>query len=171
MRTIGFIALIGLCLAIAGCPRVDDDALEPNDSPDQATMLSLDTPLTARAVQDNPDVFAIDIQVGGGTTLSELQFEFETLGGDECATFAVTAPDGVTLYRDTNPFCSRAFYNPEKVPAAMLDFRPGEGYTLTVPAQISGRYALTVNENGQVDNVFDYFWDYRLTATLTGTLE
>ncbi len=169
MRTIGFIILTGLCLMGAGCPRVPEDALEPNDAPEQATSLSLDTPLTARAVQGNADVFAIDLEIVGGTTLARLQFEFENLGGDdECATFTVTAPDGSTLYRDTNPFCSRAFYEVDQVPSATLEIRPDEGYTLTVPAESSGRYLLTVNERGQVDNVFDFFWDYRVTATLPG---
>ncbi len=154
-------ALVGLLAACSGCPPVAEDTFEPNDTPETATLLSLGLPVEARAVQDNLDVFAVE--AGPDQTIA---FTFEHLGGDDCAAFTVTAPDSQVLYRDNNRFCGREFTVPTVVEGASLQSTPADGYILRVPAQLQGRYLLTVDELGQADNVFDFVWRYRLTVAL-----
>lgn len=133
---------------------------EPNDTPETATPLELGTTVEARAVQNNPDCFS----VYGGPGQSVV-FSMENLGEDDCAAFSVTGADGSILYQDTNRFCGREFSQPVVVEGATLQTIPDWGYVLRVPANVAGNYVLTVDERGQVDNVFDFRWLYRLTVT------
>ena len=118
-------------------------------------------PVDANAVQDSPDVFAFS--AGPGQTIV---FTLEDRGEDDCAAFTVAAPDGSALYQDTNRFCGRDFSTPITAPGASLQSPPGGGYILRIPAAMQGRYLLTVDERGQADNVIDFRWLYRLTATI-----
>jgi hypothetical protein len=153
--------LVGLLAACSGCPRVPDDALEPNDTPETATPLNPGQPIEARAVQDDLDVFVV--QAGPDQSIV---FTFEHLGDDNCAAFTVTDPDSQVLYQDNNRFCGREFSTPTAVEGASLQSTPAGGSILRVPAVLQGQYLLTVEELGEVDNVFDFVWRYRLTAAL-----
>ena len=161
LNYVGRYVLVALLAACSGCPPVPEDALEPNDTPETATALSPGLPIEARAVQDNLDVFVVE--AGPDQTIV---FTFEHLGDDNCAAFTVTAPDSQVLYRDNNSFCGREFTTPTAVEGASLQSTSTGGYILRVPAQLQGEYLLTVDELGEVDNVFDFVWRYRLTAAL-----
>ncbi len=154
-------ALVGLLAACCGCPPVPDDALEPNDTPETATPLSPGQPVEARAVQDDLDIFVVE--AGPDQTLV---LTFEHLGDDNCAAFTVTAPDSQVLYQDNNRFCGREFSTPTAVEGASLQSTPAGGYILRVPAGLQGEYLLTIEELGEVDNVFDFVWRYRVSAAL-----
>lgn len=160
-------ACLILLVSVAGCPKPREDSLEPNDSPEQATSLPLDTPLTARAIQFNPDVFVTPLQGGQGQLLNYL---FESLGGDEeCMGFTVTAPDGTNLYEDTNFTCAKGPQDTIRVPGANLVFTRDIGYSLVVPATATGNYFLTIEQKPQADNVFPFFTDYRINAHVVGS--
>jgi len=161
LKDVSGYVLVGLLAACSGCPPVREDALEPNDTPETATPLSPGLPIEARAVQDNLDVFVFEAGPD-----QAIVFTFEHLGNDNCAAFTVTAPDSQVLYRDNNSFCGREFTTPTAVEGAGLQSTPAGGYILRVPAREQGQYLLTIDERGEVDNVFDFFWDYRLTAAL-----
>ncbi len=148
--------LVGLLLT-AGCPQPRDDGFEPNDSPETATVLQLNDPIQARTVQDNPDVYAVEAPAGS------LVFRLDTIEGQVCPAFTVTAPDGTILFRDTHRFCSRTGSTPDAIPGVQFGVDDA-GYTLRVPAQTAGRYVLTVRELGYADNIIDTFWEYTLTA-------
>lgn len=149
-----------LALSICGCPRPQDDALEPNDDASTATPLASGTSIEARAVQDNADVFAIAAGTG-----SELVITLETLSGEVCPWFSVAGPDGTQLYTDGHRFCGRTGARPVAVPEASLEQRADDSFVLSVPAATEGTYLLTIRELGHADNLFDYAWEYRLTVT------
>ena len=160
-------ALLMLAL-IAGCPlRPADDALEPNDTAEQATPISLGQTVSARAVQNNPDLFSVIVPPATPSTpTGSLEFVIEPRGGVDCPSFVVTGPDGTLLYQDTNYYCGRQYSPPVTVDGASLTIQPGIAYRVRVPVTTPGAYLLTINERGEVDNVFDYYWDYQLTANL-----
>jgi hypothetical protein len=160
------IVSVGSLLWLAGCPQPPDDSLEPNDSPQTATILALEQPVQARAVQDNVDVFAITVEPGFPSANRSLQLELTTLSGTECPAFTLTGPDGGILYQDTNRFCSRTGATPMSVPGALLEIRLGQGFTLRAPAAQAGIYHLTIEEKGYADNVIDTVWSYELVAHL-----
>jgi hypothetical protein len=152
-----------LFIPVAGCPKPPDDVFEPNDTFEQATQLALETEFNARVVQDNPDVLSLTLDESGDNN-RQIEFDLVTVSGEECPAFIVTAPNGSTLYQDTNHFCSRAFATPISAAGAVLT-QPGDGtFSLRVPALTAGTYFLTIEEKGQVDNVFDYVWFYQVTA-------
>jgi len=150
---------LSLPICMGGCPR-PEDALEPNDTPETATRLIEGMPVEPRTVQDNPDCFVI--AAGPAQTLV---FTFETLGEEDCNSFKVTGPDGATFYEDDNNYCGRIGDIPVVQPGGQLDLVGEDGYVLTIHAESAGDYVLTVHERGQADNIFDYSWRYRLTAT------
>lgn len=144
-----------------GCPR-PEDRLEPNNTAGQATPLSAGVAVAGRVVQGNPDVFSF-LHAGGGS----LHFALQTLEQEEerCAAFRVVAPDGQTLYDDNSITCSRGWDAATVAPGASLEYRPGTGYDLRVPAAAAGTYYLTISELGYADNVFTFSWHYRLTVS------
>ena len=148
--------------SMGGCPR-PEDSLEPNDTPETATPLTIGQAIEGRVVQGNDDVFSV--VSGPGQTLL---FTMESLGEEEvkCAAFAVRAPGGTVLYEDQNTYCERQGTQPVQVSGAALEEVQGFGYRLRVPAQEQGQYYLTIRELGYVDNIFTYSWQYRLTATV-----
>ncbi len=148
--------------SMGGCPR-PEDSLEPNDTPETATPLTLGQAVDGRVVQDNDDVFSV---VSGPDQI--LLFTMQSLGEEEaeCAAFTVTSPTGTVLYQDENTFCGRQGSQPTQVSGATLEDVQGFGFMLRVPAQEQGAYYLTVRELGHVDNVFTYSWRYRLVATV-----
>lgn len=161
------VAMIGLIAAelplwMGGCPR-PEDALEPNNTPETATRLVEGQPVEARVVQKNPDVFVI--AAGPGQTLV---FSLETLGEEDCNFFRVTGPGGAALYEDENTGCGRLGAEPYVQPGGQLDLVGDdlENYVLTIDAATAGDYYLTIIENGAADNLFDFSWRYRLTATI-----
>ncbi len=154
--------LIGALTITAGCRTTrSEDALEPNDNAQAATLLVAGQAVEGRANQGNLDVFAIDA-AADPTILLRL----ESLGLEDCAKFTVTDPGGRTLYRDSGFTCERG---PEpQVQAEGVTFTrvEGFGYELRIPATTAGTYLLTIDEHGQADNIFPFSWDYRVTATV-----
>lgn len=152
----------------AGCPRVVDDGLEENDTRDQATAIEFGQPIEARGVQSDDDVFVLSISPtdldtpGVGRTL---QLTFETLGGEVCPAFTLVGPGDQILYADQQPYCRSIADDPVAVPGASLT-QTDTGFLLVAPVTDAGAYYITVRELGHADNIFDYIWQYRLTATL-----
>ena len=146
----------------AGCRTTrSEDALEPNDDAQAATVLVAGQAVEGRANQGNLDVFAVDAAAD-----QTILFRLESLGLEDCAKFTVTDPDGRTLYRDSGFTCERG---PEpEVQAEGVTFTrvEGFGYELRIPAATAGTYLLTIDERGQADNIFAFSWDYRVTATV-----
>jgi len=165
-RSNALVLAIGLlALPLCGCPRFPrpDDELEPNDTRQTATGLELGVPVTARAVQGDPDVFRI---VSGGGEL--LIFTLESLGEEDCAALTVTGPGDVELFADRHSFCGDRDYEPPfAVNGAELNTGMAGIYVLSIPADAAGDYYLTINELGEVDNFFDFSWLFRLTVTTT----
>ncbi len=161
---------IGLfALLLCGCPRFPrmEDGFEPNDTREMATTLEVGVPITARAVQGNPDVFKFMADPG-----ELLIFTLESLGEEDCVAFTVTGPDGTELFADQHFFCGdRGFEPPLTVNGVGLNMGMEDRYVLSVPADAGGDYFLTINELGEVDNLFDFSWLYRLTVTTTGLAE
>lgn len=158
--------LLPLALLMAGCPRGArrDDALEPNDDASQATPLTPGQPIEGRANQDNPDVFSLEAPEG-----RTIIFRAESRGLENCPAFTATGPDGALLYEDRHRFCNRGPDDAVKAPGVELQLLDVQGYQigtyeLRVPALQAGRYLLTIVEQGRVDNLAPFSWDYRLTA-------
>ncbi len=165
-RSRAFILAMGLlALPMCGCPRFPrpEDNLEPNNTTETATELEAGGPVDARVVQGNLDVFKVT--AGPGEVLI---FTLESQGEEDCAAFTVTGPDENELYADQHFFCGgRDFDAPVAVEGASLDMSAEGIYVLSVPANVAGDYFLSIKELGQVDNIFDFSWLYRLTATTT----
>lgn len=158
--------LIALLLLVTGCPQGNrpDDALEPNDDASQATPLTPGQPIEARANQDNPDVFSLEVPAAG-----TIVFRVESRGLENCPAFTASAPDGTVLYEDRHEFCKRRAVEAQKAPGVemlLLDVQGSDigAYELRAPASQPGRYLLTILEQGRVDNLLPFSWDYRLTA-------
>lgn len=156
-RRLWVAAIAGLLMA-GGCPR-PEDSLEPNDTLATATALTLGETVEGRVVQGNADVFTV---ASTGETM--LHFELRSRGDEEeaCAAFRVTGPDTAILYDDNARSCSRGLDTPLMVPDASLQYTPGVGYDLRVPATQAGTYTLTITELGHADNIFTYSWAYEL---------
>jgi len=151
-------ALLLLALAACRAPR-PDDAFEPNDDLEHATLLALDAPVAARANQGNPDVFAVDVLAG-----ATLVFRAESLGLEECAGFTATGPDGTVLFR-VAAGCD-ASREPLVRAAGVEVEHTDELFVLALPAVTGGLHYLTILEGAESDNLFDFSWDYRLTASV-----
>lgn len=153
---------IGFCvvLAIAGCKKArPDDALEPNNNFQSATVLTAGQTLTGRANQGNVDVFAFKSEAR-----RLIVFSLQSIGMEDCAAFTVTAPDGGILYQDSDSFCDKT--RERAVRAAGVRFAKVKdfGYEIRVPAETAGTYFLSINERGRADNIYPFSWDYRIKA-------
>ncbi len=160
MLTILALSLVGTL----GCRHFTrpDDALEPNDDPKHATILTAGQAVIARANQWNADVFVFSSE--GKETII---FSIESLGGEDCAAFTITGPNDEILYQDSGNLCSSKGDYPA-VKAEGVQFRGVEdfGYEINVPANIAGAYYLQIQERSQADNIFPFSWDYRLTVSI-----
>ena len=149
----------GLCLG--GCPR-PDDSFEPNDTLATATPLEPGVPITASVAQSTQDVFAIEASVG-----QTVLFRIESLEFEVCPLFSAAGPDGTILYEEPLTRC-RHFDPIEptvQVEGSSLTIIRDEAFELRVPATSDGLYFITILEGGEADNIFDFNWSYRLTAT------
>jgi glycine cleavage system aminomethyltransferase T len=144
------------------CFARPDDTLEPNDDLAHAIVLSAGQVVTARANQWNADVFVFSSEEG-----RTIVFSMQSLGGEDCAAFTVTGPEGEVLYQDSGSFCSSKGEYPA-VKAEGVEFKAVEdsGYEIIVPTSTAGNYYLRIYEQGQADNIFPFSWDYRLMATI-----
>ncbi len=150
---------LGLC---CGCPQpLDNDALERNDTPATASVLQPGVGVEARAVQGGAaDVYSITAGPD-----QRVIFQIERRFGEDCAAFAVTDPEGDTLYSDTFTFCGRGGAAPTAASGVVMTvLEDAAGYTLEVPARTQGAYLLTLREQGHVDNLLSYVYEYRLIA-------
>lgn len=152
-------------LTFVGCPIIPqdilrpEDALEPNDDAASATLLLPGVAVSGVAIQSNLDVFAVDVEAG-----KTLVFTFASTESDSCANFAISAPDGQTLYDDGDFLCGR---NQPKIQASTVQFSQSAGaLTLRVSPTQSGRYLIAIDERPFADNVFPNLWRYELTATV-----
>lgn len=151
-------ALCCLPLLLAGCRS--NDSYEPNDTIETATAVMQGIEVLATVGQDNPDVFSIQAPAG-----KTVVFSLTGKGREECPEFAVTGPDGKTLYQDQRGFCGDPPLLAESNDGGVaVSGKAGKGYELRVPAKAAGMYYLTVKERKQPDNTFPYSWDYALTA-------
>jgi len=150
-------------VGILGCRHFarPDDTLEPNDDFEHATILTAGQAVTARANQWNADVFVFNSK-----GKEKIVFTIQSIGGEDCGAFTVTEPNGEILYQDSGRFCSSKGDYPA-VKAEGVEFRVVEdfGYEINVQAYIAGAYHIQIYERSQVDNIFAFSWDYRLTAT------
>lgn len=155
-----FVATTGLCLG--GCPR-PDDLFEPNDTFATATPLEPGVPITASVAQSTTDVFAIEATAG-----QTVVFRIESLDFEVCPLFSATGPDGTVLYEEPLTRCRR--FDPVEptvqVGGSSLTIIRDEAFELRVPAASDGPYFITILEGGEADNIFDFNWAYRLTATV-----
>jgi len=143
-----------------GCrDPLPDDNLEPNDTLEQATELTRQTPVEARSHQDNPDVFKIE--VGDDEVLT---FDLESLDGENCPGFTITHSNDQVLYADAGARCRRV--GPPKTHDSSVEFEilRDYGYQFRIPMTIPGYYYLTIIEGSNADNMFRYHWDYRLVV-------
>ena len=161
------LGLLALAMLWMGCPRVlarSDDAFEPNDDFAHASPLTAGQAVKGRANQGNLDVFSL--QAGAG---KRILFRLESLGLENCPAFTVTGPGDQVLYRDDSYRCSKG-RNSKPQPAQSVEGAAlttvQNGYELRVPAATAGTYFLTVDEQGEADNMFPLSWDYQLTAEL-----
>ena len=154
-----WIAAAAVLASMAGCPR-PEDILEPNNTPDTATRLMPGVPVEGRVIQGNPDIFVI---TGSGN--QTLVFSLESLGEENCNSLRVVGPGDQTLYEDTNQFCGRVGAVSVVQQGGMLELL-GEDVRLTIRADAPGDYFLYLYERGEADNILDFSWRYRLTATM-----
>ncbi len=160
MQVALLVVTAGLCLG--GCPR-PDDLFEPNDTTATATPLEPGVPITASVAQSTSDVFAIEVMAG-----QTVLFRIESLDFEVCPLFSAIGPDGTILYEEPLTRC-RSFDVIEpnvQVEGSSLTIIPDEAFELRIPAATNGRYFITIFEGGEADNIFNYNWAYRLTATL-----
>jgi len=159
LATVSLVVATGLSLG--GCPR-PDDLFEPNNTLETATPLTAGEPVTARATQSDSDVFAVEAAAG-----QTVVFRAESLDFEVCPLFTASGPDGTVLYHEPDTNCRefRPIEPDVQVPGSSLTIIPEEAFELRVPAAADGPYFLTILEGGHVDNIFDYSWEYRLTAT------
>jgi len=167
-RKTGRLGLLALAMLWMGCPRLlarSDDSFEPNDDLAHASPLTAGQAVTGRANQGNADVFSLQEVPAGKRIL----FRLESLGLENCPAFTVTGPGDQVLYRDDSYRCSRG-RDSRPQPAQSVEGAAlavvQTGYELRVPAATAGTYFLTINEQGEADNMFPLGWDYRLTAEL-----
>ena len=159
MRVALLVITVGLCLG--GCPR-PDDLLEPNDTLATATPLEPGIPITASVAQSTNDVFTVEAMAE-----QTVLFRIESLDFEVCPMFSATGTDGTILYEEPLTRCRR--FDPIdptiQVEGSSLTIIRDEAFELRIPAAIDGNYFITIFEGGEADNIFDYNWAYRLTAT------
>jgi hypothetical protein len=148
-----------LVLASAGCRK--DDALEPNDTYETATLLQSGNEALATAYQNNPDVFSIEVPAGG-----TLVFKLSSRGHEDCPEFVVLGPKEDTLYQDEEGLCTDPWKAKVQKPGVSASGGRGAGYEFRISAKEAGKYYLRIQERRQADNLFGYSWDYSLTASL-----
>jgi hypothetical protein len=161
--TILTLSLVGGMLSCRPSAR-PDDALEPNDDFEHATILTAGQAVTARANQWNADVFAFNCEAKG-----TIVFSLQSLGHEDCAAFTVTGPNGEILYQDSGTSCSdRGPWEKPAMQAEGVKFTEVKdfGYEIDVPANTVGTYFLQIVERSQADNILPFSWDYRLTVTI-----
>lgn len=153
---------MAVVLFISGCPR-PDDGFEPNDTLATATMLELGVPITASVAQSTYDVFVVEAMAG-----QMILFRIESLEFEVCPLFTATGPDGAILYEEPDTRCRRfdTIEPAVQVEGASLTIIQDEAFELRIPTATDGNYYITIFEGGEVDNIFDYNWSYRLTATV-----
>jgi hypothetical protein len=141
--------------------RPDDDHLEPNDTIASARMLDRGTPVKARSVEGDPDVW----------TFAATRGEHLTIVVTPAAQFhevLVADPSGAVILADVHG---------HRAPADG-DFAPhrdsvqGPGVTLTSPygeplrvgleAAATGTYAVRLTQLSAADNMFWFKWDYTI---------
>lgn len=148
------------CLLVACVEPRPDDALEPNDDRDAATLLAPGVPVRGRANEGDPDVFAV--QGGPDATI---EFSIVDRGLDRCPKFQVHDPVGVELVGQARTgACEAAADETRVAPGATLRDLGGD-VSITVPAARAGAYFLTIVEDGGEDSVAPLSWDYEVTAT------
>lgn len=138
-----------------------DDDLEPNDTLEQATELTEQTPVEARSHQGNPDVFKIE--VGDNEVLT---FDLKSLGGENCPAFTITHSNDQVLYADARASCSRVGPPKTHDSSVVFEIFRDDGYQFRIQETISGYYYLTIIEGSAADNIFSFNWDYRLVAVI-----
>ena len=150
--------LLALCLLLAaGCRK--DDALEPNDTFESATLLTPGSERLASVFQNSPDVFVLEAPAGK-TLVSKLS----SRGGEDCPEFTLLGPGEKTLYEDAEGFCSDPWKARKKDASVQASGGRGSGYEFRVGVKDAGKYYLRIQERRQADNMLGYSWDYALTA-------
>lgn len=153
--------LLAIILLVSCNPK--DDALEPNDDFSQATSLDSEKALKAIVLQNNSDVFSIEAQAG-----QKIVFTISAEEGKSPynVDFSIHDPHGNSLqgfdcYRVEN--CQLQGDNikiTRSQDGAVLAFE------LAQQVNLSGSYYLTIRQHPDADNMFAYYWKYRLSAAL-----
>ncbi len=152
---------VAVCSLVACAPPRADDALEPNDDRDSATLLSPGVAVKGRANEHDADVFAVQAAAD-----SRIVFVAADRGLERCPKFQVHDPGGVELVgQPVTGACEAASGETRLIPGALLQDL-GDAVSIEVPAARAGAYFLTIMEDGGEDSVAPLSWDYEVTATL-----
>ena len=151
----GFILLLGP----AGCRH--DDSLEPNDTYETATPLTIGAEVLATAMQGNPDVFSAEAPMG-----RTLVFRLRSLGHEDCPEFTLLGPKETVVYEDHEGFCTDPWKAKTKAEGVSASGGRRTGYEFRIAVKETGKYFLRIRERKQADNPFAYSWDYGLTASI-----
>jgi len=154
-------AILLTILSCTGCvEQRPDDALEPNDTLEDATEITIGIPIEARANQGNSDVFKIEVDAD-----EILSIDLVSLGKENCPGFTLIDPSAQVLFKDASARCRR-IGQPEIHDAAVEFQINGEDYFFQTETTVSGYYYFTITEGRDADNILSYSWDYRLTVTV-----
>ncbi|MBI4801084.1 MAG: RDD family protein [Elusimicrobia bacterium] len=138
-----------------------DDKLEPNNTPETATPLTLGKSVDGRVISGNPDYFSVEAKSG-----QTIVFQLINLGGTkDWARFKVLDSHTKILYEDNiRPltYNEREHPSPEIYPDVKLS--ENLGYELSVSIKLQGVYYLVIDESKFHDKPI--FWKYRLTANI-----
>jgi len=154
-------AILLTFLSCTGCvDQLSDDALEPNDTIEDATEITAGIPIDARANQGNSDVFKFEVDAE-----EILSIDVVSRGKDNCPGFSLIDSNELVLFKDARARCLRIGQPDIHDPTVEFQIND-EDYFFQTKTTTSGYYYFTITEGRDADNIFPYSWDYRLTVTL-----
>ena len=159
MRSVALLTGICLLLPLAGCRR--DDAFEPNDTYETATLLTIGAKARATAMQDNPDVFSAEAPAG-----RTLVFRLRSLGHEDCPEFTLLGPKETLVYEDQEGFCTDPWTTKTKAEGVTATGGRRSGYEFRIAVKEAGKYFLMIRERKQADNPLAFSWNYSLAAAI-----
>ena len=159
LRSAALLAGACLLLPLAGCRH--DDVLEPNDTDEAATPLTIGAEALATAMQGNLDVFSVESPAG-----RTLVFRLRSRGHEDCPEFTVLGPKETMVYEDHEGSCTDPWKAKTKAAGVSATGGRSSGYELRIAVKEAGKYFLRIRERGQADNPFAFSWDYGLTASI-----
>ena len=142
-------------------PPAPNDALEPNNSLAEATILEFDTPLKARSVQGDPDVFLVSLEAS-----STVIFKVATVADDNKGRLSFTVTDADGFLFEGRPENCRVARSSENAGVTLSPEAVANACYLRLSVSKAGTYYLTLIDRGEADNIFPTHWDYQVEAEL-----